>query len=154
SNRWLWVLAALTPLATGLSFGTVFIAGGICLTLAYCIWQQRRWRSVLPWLVFSALLLGSFALIFHVNVRVQSADALDTMREFWAAQFPPLANPLAQLAWLVSVHAGDMLSYPVGGLQFQSSLSMLVWLAGLAALARRRHGLLLMLALAPQGLTL
>ena len=95
------------------------------------------WDSVLPWSMFTAALLGSFLVVYLVNVRTQSAAVLGVMREYWAAEFPPRDSVMALLKWLVSTHASDMISYPAGGLHFQSSLSMLAWLAGLAALARR-----------------
>lgn len=153
SNRWLWILAGLAPLAVGMSYGSVMIGGGLSLTIAYAIWRQQRWKSIPPWLTFSAVLVGSFLLFYFLSIRVQTAAELDAMRGFWIGQFPPLDSLGAFVSWFFQVHCGDLLSYPVGGSPFQSSLSSICWVAGLIALARRRFGIVLIWCLAPQALT-
>jgi hypothetical protein len=153
SNHWLWLLTVLVPPALGLSFGAVFVSGGLALALAWTIVHERRWRALAPWAAFCTTLLAGFVVVYWVNVRAQCAAELESMREYWVAQFPPLRDPLAFLAWVVRVHAGDLMAYPAGGLQYQSSLSALCWMAGLAVLARRRQAPFLLLALGPQMLT-
>jgi hypothetical protein len=153
SNRWLWALAACIPVAVGLSYGAVMLGGGLCLTMAWLIWRQRRWGSVAPWLTFSLALLGSFLALYFLCIRVQAAVELGAMRDFWDEHFPPLNSFRSFAWWLLYVHAGDILAYPGGGTPFQSSAATVCWIAGLVALARRRGGTFVVLCLAPQAVT-
>jgi hypothetical protein len=153
SNRWLWVLVASIPVALGLSYGAVMLGGGLSVTMAWFIWRQRRWQCVVPWLTFSVALLGTFLAVYFLCIRVQAAHELGKMRDFWGEHFPPLISLREFAWWLLYVHTGDILAYPGGGTPFQSSAATVCWLAGLAALARRRFGTMLVLCLAPQGVT-
>ena len=153
SNRWLWILAALIPFALGLSYGSVMIGGGLSLTMAWVIWRQRRWGSLAPWLTFSFVLLGSFLGLYFLCIRVQAAVELNAMRDFWVEHFPPLESVGSFAYWFLYVHTGDILAYPGGGTPYQSTAATICWVAGLAALGRRRYGTVLVLCLAPQALT-
>jgi hypothetical protein len=175
--RWLWALAATIPLAVGLSYPAVMLGGGLCLTITWVVWRQRRWESVVPGLVYSGALLAGFAGLYFLSIRGQSTAELDAMRDMWQEHFLPftgpidpsspfagihdfmqehcplLTDPVVFVYWLLYQHTGDLLSYPIGGSPFQSSLATICWLAALVALARRRRGSFLLLCLAPLAVT-
>jgi hypothetical protein len=107
----------------------------------------------IPWIVYNVILVASFAVVLFVSKYSVGAANQQTMEEtHWANTFPPLAQPLKLPLWLLETHAGAMLGYPVGGPNWGSTFSLLCVVAGAAALARRRQGLLLGLLLAPLGL--
>jgi hypothetical protein len=150
---WLWILAAVVPLAVGLSYGAVMLGGGLCLTIAWVIVRQRRWESLLPWAVYMATLLASFAAHYFLCIHGQEASDLEAMREMWREHFPPLTSLGDFAYWMLHTHTGDILAYPAGGSPFQSSLSSLCWFAALVTLARRKQGTFLVLCLTPLAVT-
>ncbi len=155
-TAWLWALAATILLAVGLSYGAVMLGGGLCLAIAWVVWERRRWESVLPWAAYTVALLAGFGVLYFVCMRHQEASELAAMREMWKEHFPPLESSgyfaFWKLPyWLLHTHTGDILAYPVGGSPHQSSLTALCWLAGLVALARRKQWAFLLLCLAPLG---
>jgi Dolichyl-phosphate-mannose-protein mannosyltransferase len=152
-TAWLWALAAAIPLAIGLSYGAAMLGGGLCLTVAFVIWRQRRWESLLPWAVYSVALLGSFAALYFLSIRGQEAHDLKAMREMWQEHFPPLTGVGDFAFWMLHQHTGDLLAYPAGGSPFQSSLSAVCWFVALIVLAWRRQGSFLVLCLAPLAVT-
>jgi hypothetical protein len=152
-TAWLWALAAVIPFAVGLSYPTVMLGGGLCLTVAWVIWRQRRRGSVLPWAVYSGALVGTFVAMYFLCIRGQATAELDAMREMWQEHFPPLIGPLDFAYWMLHTHTGDLLSYPIGGSPHQSTLATICWLAALIALARRKQGTFLLLCLAPLAVT-
>ena len=152
-TAWLWGLTAVIPLAVGLSYGATMLGGGLCLSVAWIIWRQRRSESVLPWAAYSAALLFSFATLYFLVIRGQEASDLETMRDMWQEHFPPRTGIGDFAFWMLHTHTGDILAYPAGGSPFQSSLSSLCWFAALIALIRRRQGTVLVLCLAPLAVT-
>jgi hypothetical protein len=78
---------------------------------------------------------------------------LTSMQDYWDQSFPPIERPWLLPLWLLRVHASDMTAYPAGGPAFASSLSLVVWIAGIAYLVRRRQRTLLAFSLAPLLLT-
>lgn len=151
-NRWLWGLAILVGPAVGYSFPAVFVAGGLSLVVAYVLWSAHR-RGWLPWMVFNLLLVAAFAVLLMVNhTAVGETNQRNMESVHWSGTFPPITQPLRLVVWLVEIHAGGMLGYPVGGPNWGSTASMLLALGGVVLLARRRQGLLLALLLAPLGL--
>jgi hypothetical protein len=149
--RFLWILALLAPLAVGFSFPAAFIGGGVSLFVGYVLWSERR-SGWLRWLMFNVLLCAAFALFYLLSARSQAASEGEFMGQCWSAAFPPLANPLRFLGWLVQVHTGSLLAYPIGGDNFASTLSCVGCLAGVVVLTRKRQGALLILVLAPFAL--
>ena len=152
SNRWLWGLAAAAPLAVGLSYPAVFVAGGISLAVAWVIWSTRSHRGWLPWVFFNLLLVGSFLAHFFLVSRHQTP--LDWMQVYWTETFPPpLTSPLQFLGWFVVIHTGDLLAYPVGGGRGASTGTAVCFVVGLIMLFRTRRFTFLLFALAPLALT-
>jgi hypothetical protein len=93
-TRSLWVLTALLPLALGLSYAAVFVAGGISLVVAYTLWRSGERRGWIAWVAFNVVLCGSFAALVLLASN-QSAAELLWMREYWHGAFPPVTRPLA-----------------------------------------------------------
>ncbi|HLA85931.1 MAG TPA: glycosyltransferase family 39 protein [Thermoguttaceae bacterium] len=153
SNRWLWALAVVVPVAVLISYPVVFVGGGVSLFVAYVLWRDRVRQGWLPWIVYNVALLAAFAVVFMLSVQPQSTTDLDSMRTYWDRGFPPLTNPLAFVAWFFTVHTGQMLAYPFGDNHGGSTLTFLLCVTAVALLVRRRQYTLLLLLLAPLGLT-
>jgi hypothetical protein len=152
--RWLWALAAVIPLAVGMSYPSVFVGGGVSLFVAWTLWRSRGMlRGWTPWAVYNLALLGSFGILFLLSMKNQNTQTLAYMQQYWKNGFPPLTEPLALIRWLVLVHTSDMLAYPFGANNGGSALTFLCCMVGAVVLARRRQGTLLLLCLAPLGLT-
>lgn len=151
---WLWALVAAVPLAVGLSYPAVFVAGTISLLVAWVLWKSASRRGWIAWTAYNLLLLSSFAAIFYCSARHQSGTARGQMDYFYKQGFPPLAQPLKLPAWLLDIHTSDMLAYPFGGHHGASVLTFVCVSAGMALLIRRRHWFLASFCLVPLGLNL
>lgn len=149
---YLWILAILMPLAVGLSYPAVFVAGAVSVTVAYRIGRSGNVRGWIAWGAYNLMLVGSFAACYLLCTANQSNAALDATRLWWQSDFPPLTAPAKLLPWLWSAHAGDMLSHPFGGRNSGSTLTLLVSLAAVAVLVRRRRYALVLLCLGPFAL--
>ena len=87
--RWLWALAAIAPVAIGLSHPAIFVAAGTMLGLAPAVVTARR-RQV--WIAYATSSLGSlaaFLALYAVFTRAQAAANLAAMQTQWGAAFPP-----------------------------------------------------------------
>jgi hypothetical protein len=109
----------------------------------------QGWR---PWLAFNLILVLSFAGLMALNHQAVGQANQEQMTDGWSDTFPPVTQPIRLVGWLFSIHTGAMLAYPVGGPHGGSTPAFICLLLGLAALARRRQGLLAFLLLAPLGL--
>jgi len=153
-NRWLWGLVFLGPLAVAFSYPAVFVGGGISLAAAAVLWRTHCRCGWMPWILYNLTLAGSFAAVFLLASRGQSAAVLEVMRDCWSKAFPPLQSPLELLRWLVAVHASDMLAHPFGGPNYGSTLTLPCCAAAVVALYRRRRFALLLLCASPPALNL
>jgi 4-amino-4-deoxy-L-arabinose transferase-like glycosyltransferase len=155
--RWLILLALATPLALFSSYPVVFIAGAVSLALMVAAWRQG-WKARLLWSVYNAVLLASFAgHYFIARGQLQTPDRGGTteygMQDFWAEGFPP-SSPLALAKWLLLVHTGQMMAFPVGAQDGGSTLTTLLCLMGIWHFWRTRRRALLVLCTAPFALGL
>jgi len=151
NRRWLWALVAIGPLMVALSYPAVFVAGGVSLTLAWCVWTRKDYRALAPLAIYNLAFVGVFGLLLWLVSSGQYSDTRDFMLSYWAGGFPP-ANPLLLVKWLVMQHAGEMMAYPIGDDHGGSAFSLLCFLVGVGALVRRRQWTLMMLVLAPLAL--
>lgn len=149
STKWLWAMVALTPLAVGFSYPAVFVGAGASVFVAVALLGDRSRRGWGAWIVLNLVLAGSFAGLFALSARHQSQRSLAVMQECWKEGFPPVGSPGKLLVWLLDAHTSDMLAYPVGGHHGGSSATLVLCLVGLAVLARRRQGALVLLLLGP-----
>jgi hypothetical protein len=153
-SRRLWGLAAFVPLALGLSYPSVFIAGGVGLGLAPAVWGSGRRGVKAAFAAYLATTLGAFLVLFRISTRAQLGAVPAGLSHYWAEAFPPLAEPLKLGLWLVRTHTGRMFSYPAGGDWGASGLTTLCAAAGVAVLWNRCQRTLLATLLAPFGLAL
>ncbi|HEV3338784.1 MAG TPA: hypothetical protein VG125_00460 [Pirellulales bacterium] len=155
--KWLAILVGLLPVAIGLSYPAVFVAGGISLfmaaELAFVGGVERR-RGWLGWLAYNAVLGGAFLTMMRFASKSQADSELGWMRDYWRDHLPSLASPLELLIWFFKTHTGDLLAIPLGGERGASTISFLFVAAGILSLARNRRHRLLALCLAPAGLNL
>lgn len=152
--RWLWGLAAFAPLALALSFPAVFVASGTSLTVAYLLWTGKSRRGWLPWAIYNALILASFAGLYVLTMRTQEQASLGGMRECWDHAFPPLASPGQLPYWLLLAHSGPIFGQPVGGDHFGSIGTTLLCIVAVIELWRGRHRWFLLFCAAPFALNL
>lgn len=155
-ERWRWpaMFAAFTPLALGFSYPSVFVGGGVAFTLA-CVWLRRpTWRGGLQLACAGAALVASFGLLYALVGVKQFQSAGAEQNPYWSEWFFPWKEPLAWPRWLWDTHAGALMAYPLGQRDGQSAFTLLLFLVGVGAMARRRRFAALALLLAPFGLTL
>jgi hypothetical protein len=106
------------------------------------------------WLALGASIALSFGASYVLYTRGQSLATLDAMRNYWRDSFPPLEAPLRIVPWLVKVHAGRMMAYPVGGAHAGSILTCSLVIVGIMSLSRQRRRHFLSVLLLPFVLTL
>ncbi|MGQ9575886.1 MAG: hypothetical protein ACUVUC_11255 [Thermoguttaceae bacterium] len=151
---WLWLLAMATPLAVGLSYPAVFVAGGASAAVAWVLWRRRLHGGWIPWTALNLLMTATFAAqlrLAQISVKPETARA---MQSYWKACFPPLGSPAGLAGWLLDAHTGEMMQHPAGGKRGASTLTAVLGVAGLVMLWRRRQGALLSLVLVPPALGL
>ncbi|HEV3122560.1 MAG TPA: hypothetical protein VGY53_11685 [Isosphaeraceae bacterium] len=144
----LWGLAIVAPLAMALSFPAIFVAGGITAGLALPVWKTRSWRAALPFLIFNLAAAGTFAIVFFASVGAHNTPLLLYMRDYWAAWFPPLGDPLELVRWLVAAHTGKMFAYPREE-PVLCGLTFLLFTVAVVALWRSRQRAVLLTILVP-----
>lgn len=138
--RLLGWLAALMPVALGLSYPAVFAAGGLSLVVAGVMLRELGTRSEwMGWVIWNAVLVISFAAWFLSVGKVQSVAEAEFMGEYWRLSFPPVAKPWNLPLWLLKTHASDFLSYPVGGPNWASTLTLVVCCWGVWPLLRTKQ---------------
>ena len=147
-SRWLWALAAALPLALGLSFPAVFVAGGISLGLLVPVWKSGRRLSKVAFVLFNVALVGSFGLFMALAYSAQYDASKGFMINYWADAFPPAWNtPGRLLVWLAATHTGEMFAYPFGADKGGSILtSICVAIAAWVLYRQGRKSLLCMFA--------
>jgi hypothetical protein len=147
-------LCLFLPLALAVSYPAVFVAGGVAMPLLYRAGKTRSgvdWRNLAVYLI---VLLGSFAVIYVASIRIQLDYELEFlagrhMFTIWEDTFPPLGRPLRFVFWLIRTHTGRMFAYPVGGKHGGSIVTFVCFLAGIAALWRRKDKRLFFLFIGP-----
>ena len=153
-TRWLWAMTAAVPLALGLSYPAVFVAGGVSVAVAAVLLGTRSRRGWWGWTAYNLALAGSFLLWYRLSTGSQAGAELDAMTRMWGETFPPRDSLVSLLAWLARVHAGPLLAVPVGGDNWGSIGTTLLCLVAVGALIRQGRYRLLMLCSAPFALNL
>jgi hypothetical protein len=155
SSRWWWALVTVAPVLIALSYPAVFVAGGIGLALAPAALRSGRRPLRLGWMVYNIIVLASFVSVYLACTVVQADAMRDEYRNgLWAEAFPPLDRPWAVPIWLLDVHAGKPMGYPIGERTGGSTATLLCFLAGSLALYRHGKKRVLAVLLAPFGLGL
>ena len=149
----LWGLAALGPLAIGLSNPAIFVAASVGLVLAIPVLKTRSARVIAPFGLFGVATLGAFLVLYRSVNAAQSASVMQWMSVYWAGAFPP-RSPVPLIGWLTRTHTSQMFAYPAGGDFGASTLTTGLVLAAIVAYMRRGSRTILALLLAPFGLGL
>jgi hypothetical protein len=126
--RWLWVLAGSLPLALGLSYPSVFVAGAIAAWLTGLWWRRRRDGGAV--VVVLASLVVSFGGLLALAVRGNTSTAGDGTFAYWAGAFPPRDSLVRLVVWLAEVHTSHGFAYPIGGARGASVLTTILVVAG------------------------
>jgi len=146
---WMWILAALSPIALALSHPAIFTAGGLVAALTPAVVHTGRRRVWIAYVVFALSTLGTFLALYAVFTSAQAAANLTTMQTQWVAAFPPLHDPLALVRWLATVHTGSMFAYPCGGEKGASCVTLILFLIGAGVLWYRGSKVIVLVCLAP-----
>jgi hypothetical protein len=154
--RWLLVLAVVMPFALLGSYPAVFVAGAVSVVLLPAAWRSG-WAGRALYVTMNLLAAAGFLCSYWVVGREQLDPVAGTvntyLQEYWADAFPPHSPwPLAK--WLVLIHTGRMMAYPVGDANGGSAVTFLLFLAGAWSWWRSGRRALLALALVPFGLNL
>lgn len=147
-NRFLWALAALGPVAIGLSNPAIFVAAGVGIVLAGPVLRTRSAGAIGPLAVYGAGVGATFLTLLRLVNAPQAAAVMDWMRVYWADAFPP-RSPLLLLRWLAEVHTSHMFAYPAGGDHGASTATTALSLVGAVAFLRRGSRAVLALLMAP-----
>jgi hypothetical protein len=136
-------LLVVTPLAMFCSLPAVFVAGGITLALLPMLLRARTW-----WLKISPLLLGVIVLVVFVGQYILfyqpwSAAMLNEMADHWQDGFVNFNSPMALLMWLLRAASGVMFAIPVGGKNFASLGSAILFWFGVVGFFKCKHWLFL-----------
>ncbi len=166
--RYLVWLALCAPVFIWVSYTSVFVIGAAGLIVAACLIRTRlpskvasddseeiRWPNVLAGLAFAACALVSLVLLYQMNVRPGlQASRTNGLSTCWKAGYPPLHEPWNIPLWLLTAHTGRGFAWPIGGERFGSTLTFILWLAGLVVYWRRGNRWVWALFVAPQALAL
>jgi len=159
--RYLAWLAVCAPVFVWLSYTAVFIVGGVGIALAACALKARGDHeklgrgNVLAGLAFAGLAGVSVILLYELNVRLGlQASVGNGLADGWKRGYPPLDQPWTVPMWLLSAHTGRGFAWPIGENHFGSTLTFVLWAAGLAVWWRRGNRWLWALFAAPQALSL
>lgn len=155
-TRWLALLALLTPIAVAASFPVVFVAGGISLALLPTV-RHARWTARAGYLAFNLSLSAAFLVIDVWLGSQQLGDSgsrfHDFMTGYWSNGFPPnQAGPL--LEWLLRIHTGLLMAYPLGNSDWWGTGTFLFFALGAGRCWRRGRLAFVILCLAPFALNL
>jgi hypothetical protein len=153
-TRRLWILAALMPLALGLSFPAVFVAGGASVAIVAVLLRSPSKRGWAAWGVLNLVVVASFAVWYTLGAGAQAQAESSVMVAGWNEAFPPRDSLLKLALWFAKTHAGPLLAVPIGGDNWGSAATMLLCLVAAILLVRRRRYRLLVLCVAPFALNL
>lgn len=130
--------ALLAGAAVWASFPLVFVAGGVGLVLLAAAVSRRSARALLNTVLFGVVSGVSFLAYYFSFAAELSRRAAGTWLEaYWSEGFPPTHSAAALCWWLLEVHTGKMMAYPLGGGGFASSGTLLLCVIGAIALWKR-----------------
>ncbi|MBM4070501.1 MAG: glycosyltransferase family 39 protein [Planctomycetes bacterium] len=147
-----WALVLFAPVAIGLSYPSVFVAGGISLFLGGVYWQSQERRGWPVWIAFNGAIILSLGAVFLVTAGNQSSAEIDFMRDCWQRCFPPMSGPVDLVRWFFVTHSSELFAYPMGGANGGSVLTFVCIALGVGVLALRGHYRLMAFLLIPFGL--
>jgi 4-amino-4-deoxy-L-arabinose transferase-like glycosyltransferase len=149
-SRWWWTLSLVVPILLALSYPSVLVATGLVVALAPKVSGCERRSVRRAFLVHVAVVASSFLSLYFSFTVVQSNALQSGYRSgFWRGSFPPWDEPWKLPEWLIGVHVGNTMAYPIGGERGASTATLAALLVGALALWRRRQRTSLFLLLSP-----
>ncbi len=149
-SRWLWAIAALTPVLLAVSYPAVLVAAAIVLALAPEALRSDRPLVRVAFLTYTAVVAASFLALYFCFTVVQSTANLNYYRQgWWKDSFPPLSEPWKIPYWLIWVHAGRTMAYPIGERAGGSTATFLAAILGSLILWRSKQATLFRLIALP-----
>jgi hypothetical protein len=142
AGRRMVVLSVFSAAALWFSFPTVFLFGGIALSLFLECFEER-WSGRVAWAGGCLLVLASFAGLSRVALS-QGADP--SLQEFWHASFPDFGHPMKVPVWLAREVYG-IFAYPFDSFGLLTTLLAGFGCVALIKLGRSRLVLVLVLTL-------
>lgn len=149
---WLGAWALFGPVAVLLSFPAVFVFGAsaaaILTGMPGAPWEQRG-----IWLAGCALTTLAFVGMFWATSSSQYDSLRTPMTTYWQDSFPP-AIWWKIPRWLLEIHAGNMMAYPVGGKNWGSAGTLLLCVIGIFVSVKKWSRPLHLLFILPFAFTL
>lgn len=135
------------------SLPSVFVGGSVGLLLTWLLIRRFSPAMLTGWALFGALLVANFITNYwlYAGPHLKAAAGLVEI-EMWEKTFPPLDQPWKLPLWLISMHTGNMLAYPLGGDRGGSTATLLLVILGGVRLWQTNRALLALL-LMPLALT-
>ncbi|MFO1485704.1 MAG: glycosyltransferase family 39 protein [Verrucomicrobiaceae bacterium] len=146
----LWSAAA--PIAMLVSYPAVF-AFGACAAALLLQMRHASWKERGIWLAGCALGATAFLWMLAVVASRQYTELREPMTLYWKDSFPPAGLSKLPL-WLLQIHAGNMMAYPVGGRNLGSLGTLVLAIIGMWISAKKWPRSLLVLFVLPFVLTL
>ena len=144
-KRWV-ALTATVALGVWFSYPLVFVAAGLGFFLVGLVIRTPHARAVVGFGVFGLVSAASWLASYLAFGRPQAQAApFYSKLETWRGAFPPVGRPWEIPGWLLDVHTGNMLAYPLGANHYGSIVTALFVLAGVVRLARSNRALLVLL---------
>ena len=144
-RRWV-ALTALVSLGVWFSYPLVFVVAGIGIFLGGCLRLDPQRRGVVGFVAFGLISASSWLASYLAFGRPQSQAAPFYNRlETWRGAFPPFSRPWEIPAWLLDVHTGNMLAYPMGGNNYASIVTTGLVALGIVRLWKTQRDLLILL---------
>jgi hypothetical protein len=149
-SRWWWVLCVVAPVLLALSYPAIFVAAGVSVALGTKALEQPAAKVRLGYLVYNVIVAASFISLYFACTFMQATALRSFYRVgYWRDSFPPWQEPWRLPGWLIGVHTGTTMAYPIGGERGASILTLIAVLAGTIVLYRGRRAVILRLLLAP-----
>jgi hypothetical protein len=147
-------LALFCPIAPLLSFPSLFVIAGALVALELQAWSCRdRQGQLLVALV--GVSVAAVAAVYYVEfLAPHYAFHRRFMTNYWQESFPPRTGPIAFVTWLVQIHTGRLMAYPVGDKNGASLVSFALFAAGCWSWWRQGRGWLVLVLILPFAATL
>jgi hypothetical protein len=137
-SRYWWALAAVSPILLALSYPAVFVAAGLSLALGRDVFRRGRPRVRIAFVVYNVVWVAGFVGLYFACTQAQSTALRSFYRwGYWHESFPPVDRPWNIPGWLIGVHTGTTLAYPVGGERGASTATLIAVIAGVAFMCKR-----------------
>lgn len=143
-------LIGVAVVSVWLSYTAAFVIGGMGVYLAYSAATRRSGKMLAGLIALGVLAGGSFIAMYVLYAGPHAqANPHYFVHPMWRDSFPPMKQPWLLPWWLLKVHTGNMLAYPVGGNNFGSTATFILVALGCVSLWRRGRRDLLVLLLSP-----